>query len=124
VNFFEWLRQRWLEFRGSLSRFMERFLNRLAAWLHRICASVSDEHLHDLVLVLADGMAKLLPRDQVRCALDRAMAQAALDDAGRWRVAASLLRGVCAEEEYPVSRADRVELAGELGDDLFLVEMS
>jgi hypothetical protein len=123
VNFFEWLRRRWVEFRGGLSDFMERFLNRLAAWLHRICATLSNARLHDLFLVLAHGTARLIHRDEVRRAMDQAMAQASLDEAARWRLVLRLLRGVCAEEEFPVTRDDRRRLAGEVGADPFLVEL-
>lgn len=124
MNFFEWLRQRWVEFRGGLSSFMERFLNRLASWLHRICATFSNERLRGLVLLMADGTARLLRRDQVQYAMDQATAQAGLADAARWRLAVRMLRSVGAEEEYPVSRDDRVNLSGELGTDAFLMEMT
>ncbi|MEN3360161.1 MAG: hypothetical protein V7637_4143 [Mycobacteriales bacterium] len=123
MNFFEWLRRRWVEFRGGLSSFMERLLNRLAAWLHRICATFSDERLRGLFLIMAHGTVRLIHRDEVRHAMDQAVGQAGLDDAARWRLVVRMLRGVCAEEEFPVSRDERPRLVDEVGDEPFLVEL-
>jgi len=124
MDFFEWLIAKWKAFTGWVADKVERFLNKLAAWLHTLAARLSDPRMRQLVLVIARGVVKLIRRSIFTLLQQQFAGQALLSDAQKWQRLVASLSTAQAEETYSMTQDESELLTNQLGDDALVAEFA
>jgi len=124
MDFLEWLIAKWRAFAGWVADKVERFLHKLAGWLHILAAKLSDPRLRKMVLVIASTVVKLINGDILAQLQQKIASQTQLSDAQKWQQLAAGLRSTRAEETYSMTQDEREILTNQLGDDVLVGEFA
>ena len=124
MDFLEWLMAKWRAFTGWVADKVERFLNKLAAWLHTLAARLSDPRMRQLVLVIARGVVKMISRSIFTSLQQQFAGQAQLTDAQKWQALAARMSTAPAEETYAMTRDESTLLTDQLGDGVLVAEFA
>jgi hypothetical protein len=124
MDFLEWLIAKWKAFTGWVADKVDRFLHKLAGWLHTVAARLSDPRVRQMVLVIARTVVKLISGD-VFTRLQREIAgQTQLSDAQKWQRLAARLPTAPAEETYSMTHDESEILTNQLGDGVLVGEFA
>jgi hypothetical protein len=124
MDFLEWLIAKWKAFTGWVADKVERFLHKLAGWLHTVAARLSDPRMRRLVLVIARGVVKLISGDVFTALQQQFAGQAQLSDAQKWQGLAARLSTAPAEETYSMTQDESELLTNQLGDGVLVGEFA
>jgi len=124
MDFLHWLVTQWKALTGWVADKVDRFLNKLAGWLHNLAARLSDQRIRQLVLVIARGVVKLVHRSIYTVLAQQLAGQAQLSPAEKWQKLAANMSAAPAEETYSMTQDDKELLANQLGGDVLVAEFA
>jgi len=114
MDFFEWLQIKWKAITGWVADKVTALLRRVAGWLDRLAAKLSDPSFRKLVLVIGGGVAKLIAKARARKLIENLSAQAGRSAAENWHALVKKMQSEPAEASLQMTEAERKLLRDEL----------